>query len=87
MVREQAGYVGRRVPWRQIAGGVVLCAPLLLMSASRADSANEVLPVIRVAALTFAASAVFALHDPSAPVTHTECQSYRENQGQHRWRS
>ena len=29
MVRAQAGYVGRRVPWRQLAGGVVLCAPLL----------------------------------------------------------
>ena len=70
MVREQVGYVGRRVPWRQIAGGVVLCAPLLLISAGRADSVNEVLPVIRIAALTFAATAVFALHDPSAAVTH-----------------
>ena len=70
MVREQVGYVGRRVPWRQIAGSVVLCAPLLLISAGRADSVNEVLPVIRIAALTFAATAVFALHDPSAAVTH-----------------
>lgn len=69
MVREQAGYVVRRVPWRQIAGGVVLCAPPLLMSAARADSANEVLPLVRVASLTLATTAVFALHDPSSPVT------------------
>jgi hypothetical protein len=69
VVREQIGYVGRRVPWRQLAGGVVLCAPLLLISAGRADSANEVLPAVRAAALTLATTAVFALHDPSSSVT------------------
>jgi hypothetical protein len=69
MVRGKIGSCGRRVPWLQIAGGVVLCAPLLLMGASRADSANEVLPLVRAASLTLAATSVFALHDPASPVT------------------
>jgi hypothetical protein len=70
VVSGQIGYARRRIPWRQIAGAVVLCGPLLLAGAGQADSANEVLPLIRIAALTFAATAVFALHDPSASVTH-----------------
>jgi hypothetical protein len=69
VVREHVGHAGRRVPWRQIAGGSVLCAALLLAGASRADSANELLPLVRVASLTLAATAVFALHDPASPVT------------------
>ncbi len=64
------GYTGRRVPWRQIAGAVVVCPPLLLAGAGKAESANEILPLIRIAALTLATTAVFALQDRSAPVTH-----------------
>jgi hypothetical protein len=70
VVSGQIGYARRRIPWRQIAGAVVLCAPLMLAGSGKADSANEVLPLIRIAALTLATTAVFALHDPSAPVTH-----------------
>ena len=69
MVRGKIGHFGRRVAWLQIAGGVVLCAPLLLIGASRADSANEVLPLVRAASLTLATTSVFALHDPASPVT------------------
>jgi hypothetical protein len=69
VIRGQVRYAGRRIPWRQIVGAVVLCAPLMLAGAGKADSANEVLPLIRIAALALATTAVFALHDPSAPVT------------------
>jgi hypothetical protein len=70
VVSGQIGYARRRIPWRQIAGAIVLCAPLMLAGAGKADSANEVLPLIRIAALSLATTAVFALHDPSAPLTH-----------------
>ena len=53
-----------------MAGAAGLCAPLLAAGAQRTHAVDEMLPFVRIAAVTFATMSVVALDDPSSPVTH-----------------
>jgi hypothetical protein len=64
-----SGYVARRVPWQQLAAVGLTCAPVLVVRAATAGSAFDVLPLMRLAALALAATAVLAVDDPACSVT------------------